>query len=182
MPLSTSSKIACETASRAPSESVNSSLSAFRGGPRRTRVVSGIEYPCIVAGQAPPFAVLESVQVAALRARVERDPRHLAGRVRMVRRELATRLGLREAATPGGEHDGTRVDLGPFALHLEGRRPTVLARTELRERVVRELGTRLRLERLPQRPQDRVTGAVADLEEPPRRPAAARGGSRRSTS
>src|ERR671934_38963 len=54
-PASTSSKIACETASRGPSGSVNSSRSAFSSVAPYARVVSGIEYPCMFAGQAPPF-------------------------------------------------------------------------------------------------------------------------------
>ena len=43
LPFSTSSKIACETASRGPSESVNSSCSPFSSTAPYARVVSGIE-------------------------------------------------------------------------------------------------------------------------------------------
>ena len=42
-PASTSSTIACDTTSRGPSESVNSSPSAFRSTAPYARVVSGIE-------------------------------------------------------------------------------------------------------------------------------------------
>ena len=54
--------------------------------------------------------VLERVEVARLGAEVERDPRHLAGRVRMVGRELAARLRLGVAAPAGAEDDRAGVD------------------------------------------------------------------------
>ena len=45
--------------------------------------------------------VLERIEIARLGAEIERHPRHLAGRIRMVRRELAALLRLGEAAAPG---------------------------------------------------------------------------------
>ena len=52
--------------------------------------------------------VLERVEVARLGAEAERDLRHLAGRARVVRRQLAALLGLAKAAAAGGQHDGAR--------------------------------------------------------------------------
>ena len=119
--------------------------------------------------------VLERVEVARLGARLHRDPGHLARRVRVVRRELAARLGLREAAATGGEHDGRGVDVGDALLRLERRDPAAGACSERDERVVRELGARARLERLAERLRDRVPRPVADLQQPlPGRAAAAR--------
>ena len=54
--------------------------------------------------------VLERVEVARLRAGVERDLRDLAGRAGMVRRELAALLGDGVAAAAGGEDHGGRFE------------------------------------------------------------------------
>ncbi len=87
--------------------------------------------------------VLERVEIPRLGARVERDPRHLAGRVGMVRRKLAARLRLEVAAPARGEDDRRRVDVDrSVVLRLEGGGPAVLARTKAHESVVRQLGSR----------------------------------------
>src|SRR3954467_8044264 len=96
-PFATSSTIAWLTTSRGPSESVNSSPSAFRRTAPYARVVSGMEEPWRPAGpvrgrrvgdgragaaRGPPAAVrvvLERVEFARLRTGVERDLRHLTG-------------------------------------------------------------------------------------------------------
>ena len=54
--------------------------------------------------------VLERVEVARLGAEVDRDLGHLAGRARVIRRELAARLRVGEAAPAGREDDGAGVD------------------------------------------------------------------------
>ena len=115
--------------------------------------------------------VLELVQVARLGAEVERDPRHLAGRVRMVGRELAALLRDPEAAAAGGEDHGRRVELVLAA----GRAPAVLARLERRQRAVGKQGAAARLERVAKRLRDRMPRAVAHLEQPLGRRAAAAG-------
>jgi len=54
--------------------------------------------------------VLERVEIAGLGTEVERDLRHLAGRTRMVGRELAALFGLAKAAASGREDDRARLD------------------------------------------------------------------------
>src|SRR5205814_4756385 len=86
--------------------------------------------------------VLERVEVARLRARLERDARHLARGAWVVRGELAALLRLRVAAAAGGEDDGRRVELvlpGP-------RAPAVLPRLELAQRALREDGDAVRFD------------------------------------
>ena len=62
-------------------------------------------------GHAPPFGWYCSASRSRASApRSTRDLRHLAGRVRVVGRELAAPLGLGVAAAAGGEHDGAGVD------------------------------------------------------------------------
>ena len=92
--------------------------------------------------------VLELVEVARLGAHLQRDPRHLAGRVRMVRRELAALLRHLEAAAAGGEDDGGRVEL---VLAARGA-PAVAALLERGQRAVREERAAARFERVAQRP------------------------------
>jgi hypothetical protein len=55
--------------------------------------------------------VLERVEVARLGSQGQRELRHLAGRPRMVRRELASLLRLPEAAAARCENDGRGLDL-----------------------------------------------------------------------
>src|SRR5581483_943850 len=55
--------------------------------------------------------VLERVEVARLGAEVERDPRHLAGRAGVVRREFAALLRLAVAAAARGEDHCRRFEL-----------------------------------------------------------------------
>src|SRR5207237_4420575 len=83
--------------------------------------------------------VLERVEVARLGAEVERDARHLAGRARVVRRQLAALARLLEAAAARREDDGVRVEdvlagvrapAGGASLELVERR----AREDLRAR------------------------------------------------
>ncbi len=119
--------------------------------------------------------VLERVQVAGFRSRRSRDARRLARRVRMVRGQLAARLGLREAATAGGEDDRSRHDLRGALLRVEGGDPAGARGPDRQEPVMGQLGAGARLEPLAKRLRDRVPRAVADLEESlPRRAAAAR--------
>ena len=118
--------------------------------------------------------VLERVEVARLGARVERDPRRLTGRVRMVRRELAARLGLREAAAARGEHDRRRRRRRrgrPASRRSRASLPSIGSSSV--EPMVRERLAAPRLERLAQRLRDRVARPVADLEQPLARGAAA---------
>ena len=120
--------------------------------------------------------VLERVEVARLGAEIERDRRHLAGRVRVVRGELVAALGLGVAAAAGREDDGAGVDRdGAAVLHVERGAPARRGRLERGERVVREARGAAGLVGLAQRLRDRVPGAVADLEQPLARGAAAAG-------
>ncbi len=119
--------------------------------------------------------VLQRVEVACLRAGVHRDPRDLAGRVRMVRRELAARLGLGEAAPARRQHEGRRLDVGWSVLRVEGRDPAGLRRRDRAKRVVGQLGFVARLVPLAQCLGDRVSRPIADLEQAlPGRASAAR--------
>src|SRR5439155_3397537 len=105
------------------------------------------------------------------RAQAEGDLRHLAGRTGMVGRELAAFLGLAVAAPAGGEDHCTGLDLVLAAPRV----PPVLAALEARERALRKRGPAARLPCLAQGGRDRVTGAIADLQQPlPARAAAAR--------
>ena len=115
--------------------------------------------------------VLERVEVARLGAEVERDPRHLAGGIRMVGGELAARLRLRVAAAAGAENDRGGLDL---VLAAQGA-PAALERLEALERRVLEARAGAGLPGLAQRLRDRVAGAVADLEQALLRRAAAAG-------
>ena len=92
--------------------------------------------------------VLERVEIAHLGTGVHRDPRDLAGRVRVIRGELALGLGDREAATAGREHDGPGSDLGRSCPRQERSRPPAVGRLELQQLVVRELVAGPRLVRL----------------------------------
>src|SRR5579859_1755228 len=112
--------------------------------------------------------VLQRVEVARLRAEVERDLRHLAGRAGMVRRQLAALFRLAIAAAAGGEDDGGRLDDVLAAARAPGR-------LELEERRMVERRAAARLPRLAQPLGDRVAGAVADLEQTLARRAAAAG-------
>src|SRR5581483_9128420 len=120
----------------------------------------------VLRPRAPVRVVLERIEVARLGPELERDLRHLAGRAGMVRRELAALRGLGVAAAAGGENDRC----GVHRLIAHARRPPGL---ELAERTVREGGDRGGLDRVAQRLRDRVPGAVADLEQPLARGAAA---------
>ena len=121
--------------------------------------------------------VLERVEVARLGADLERDPGHLAGRVRVVGGELAALAspprssGRRPRARP-------RRPRSPPSRRPSSRRSRASlwpVGSSARERVVGELGAAARLERLAQRLGDRVPGPVADLEQPLARRAAAAG-------
>src|SRR5919198_23436 len=103
--------------------------------------------------------------------RIERDVGNLAGRAGMVRRELAALLRLAEAAAAGGEDDRRRLEL---VLAAAGA-PSVLASLEAGERAVREGRAGAGLPRIAERLRDCVTRAVADLEQPLARGAAAAG-------
>src|SRR5205085_2566164 len=54
--------------------------------------------------------VLEGIEIARLRAEVERDLRHLSRRAGMVRRQLVALLRLPVAAAPGGEDHRRRLE------------------------------------------------------------------------
>ena len=128
-------------------------------------------------GQAPPFGWYWSASRSRDSApSVERDLRHLAGRAGMVRRELASLLGLAVAAAAGGEDDRRRADLDLVAgLGRQRRAPAVLACSSAVSGWLRKRRAVGGLERLAQRLRDRVAGAVADLQQAlARRAAAAR--------
>ena len=91
----------------------------------------------------------------------------------MVGRELAALLGLAEAAAAGGEHDGRRrsISCSPHA-----RAPAVLASARARRAATSgSVGAVDASTRVAERRRDRVPGAVADLEQPLARRAAAAG-------
>ena len=115
--------------------------------------------------------VLQRVEVARLGAEAERDLRHLAGRIRMVRRELATLSASRVAAAAGSEHDGAGVD----DVVADARTPAAVRLPELAQRRVREARPAAGLPRFAQLLRDRVARAVADLEQALRGRAAAAG-------
>ena len=117
--------------------------------------------------------VLERIEVASLGPGVERDAGGLARRVRVVRRELAARRGLREAAAAGGEHHGRRLDVVGALRRLEGRVPPGRRRLEGGQPVMREHRAFPRLEAVAERLRDRMPRPVADLEEALARRAAA---------
>src|SRR5207248_6414349 len=94
-------------------------------------------------------------------ADLEREGRHLAGRVGMVRRQLAAGLGLGVAAPAGTEHHGSRLE----DVVAADDAPAGVGRLELAERRVREAGPGAALPRLAQLFGDGVARAVADLEE-----------------
>src|SRR5262249_40169569 len=113
--------------------------------------------------------VLQRVEIARLRAELERQSRHLAGRAGMVRRELPARLGLRVAAPAGGEHDRRRVD----QMLAAGRAPAVLERGQVLPAGTLDGGAAAAAPRLAEAFGDRVAGGVADLEQALLRRAAA---------
>ena len=121
--------------------------------------------------------VLQGIEVARLAARAERDVGHLAGRAGGVGRERAEPLGLGIAAPAGREHDRARRDGEAAVLALTERRPPPRRRLveRLERGVVERLDARVRADGLAQRGRDRVPGAIADLQQPlARRAAAAR--------
>ena len=130
-------------------------------------------------GHAPPFGWYCSASRSRASA-PSRDGelRHLAGRVRVVRRELADPLGLGVAASSGSEHDRAGVD----DVVADPRAPASVGLDELTERRVGEARAGAGLPRLAQLLGDRVPGAVADLEQALRATSrrSARAGSRRS--
>ena len=113
--------------------------------------------------------VLERVEVARLGAEVERDPRHLAGRVRMVRRELAALLRLRVAAAAGAR--GRRSPPRSRARRTRARQPFSCG-SRLRSGAFSKRRARAGLPGLAQRLRDRVARCG-------RRPGAAASASRR---
>ena len=120
--------------------------------------------------------VLERVEVARLGARVQRDPRRLAGRVRVVRGELSAASCLGVAAAARGEDDRSGGDaaLVPSGVANVARQPAPSGSSAIEPVVGERLG-RTRLVRLAERLRDRVARAVTDLQEPlPRSAAAAR--------
>ena len=124
VPFATSSTIACETCV-ARAERVGELLAVGvqqhgAVGARRLgdRVALHVRRP-----RAAVRVVLERVEVARLGAELERDLRHLAGRTRMVGRQLAALLRLPEAAPAGGEDDRARLD----DVLAAARAPAVLA-------------------------------------------------------
>ena len=134
---------------------------AVRAGRLRDRVPLHRARP-----RAAVRVVLERVEITRFRAHLDCDPCDLAGRVGMVRRELATCLGLEVAATSRREHHRRRIDVDhAVVLRLEGRGPAALARTKGDQSVVRQLGSVACLVRLAQRLRDRVAGSVTDLQE-----------------
>jgi len=80
----------------------------------------------------------------------------------MVRRELAALLGLLEAAAAGCEDDRGCVD----RLVAAHGRPACGRGLERPERMIRERDAGRRVERLAEHLRDRMTRAVADLEQP----------------
>ena len=152
---------------------MNSSPSAFsehgavRARRLRDRVALHVRRP-----RAAVRVVLERVEVARLGAELERDLRHLAGRAGMVRRQLAALLRLLEAAAAGREDDRAGVD---HVLAADARASRSRAARASASGLFGERRAGAGLERLAQRLRDRVAGAVADLEQPlARRAAAAR--------
>ena len=113
--------------------------------------------------------VLQRVEIARLGAELQRDARDLAGRARMIRGQLAALLRFAEAAAARREDDrSASTTCSPHT-----RAPAVLAVARARERAVRQRRAGAGLERLAQGLRDRVAGAVADLEQPLPRGAAA---------
>src|SRR5581483_4996066 len=102
-------------------------------------------------------------------AELDRELRDLAGRVRMIRRELAAALGLRVAAAAGGEDHRAGVDV----LAADVRAPAAVQGLELAQRRVRDAGAAAGLPRLAELLADRVPRTVADLEQALRGGAAA---------
>jgi hypothetical protein len=78
--------------------------------------------------------VLEGVEVAGLGPERQGDLRHLARCARMVRRQLAARLGLCVAAAACGQHHGAGVD----HMFAARRAPPALALLERLQRRVLE--------------------------------------------
>ena len=105
-----------------------SSTRTVRAGRLRDRVALHRRRP-----GAAVRVVLQRVEVAGLGAELERDPRHLAGRAGVVRRELAALLGLAVAAPARSEHDRAGVDLQLVAVLARQRRaPAVLGAARAR--------------------------------------------------
>ena len=157
------------TASRGPSESVNSSPAALRG--RRRTPASSRESRPLHGGQAPPFGwYCRASRSRASAPSPSGDAGHLAGRARVVRRQLPALLRLAVAAAAGGEDDGRRLD---HVVAAPGP-PAVRRLLELGERRFRQRRRARGLDGVAQRRGDRVPGPVADLEQAlPRRAAAA---------
>jgi hypothetical protein len=113
--------------------------------------------------------VLERVEVARLGADPERDLGDLAGRPRMVGRELATLLRFAEAAAACGEDHGAGLDRVLAAACAPARR----RRLQLDQGSPAEDQRARALHGLPERARDREAGSISDLEEalPARAPA-----------
>ena len=137
---------------------------AVGAGRLRDRVALHVRRP-----GAAVRVVLERVEVARLGAGVERDLRHLAGRTGVVRGELAALLCLPVAA-PACREDDRRGLEGVVA--APGA-PAVRRALEVDQRGLRERLGRRRLDGVAQGGRDRMSGAVADLQQPPARRAAA---------
>ena len=173
LPFATSSKIACDTSSRGPSESVNSSHVGVQQhgavGPRRLgdRVALHVLGP-----RAAVRVVLERVEVARLGAEVERD---LAS-PRRSRRGGWSRA--RRAPARAGS-SGRRRRARPWPprprARRRARRQPCSAGSRLSSGLFGSAVPAAALEGLAQRLRDRVPGAVADLEQPVPRGAAAAG-------
>ena len=171
-PAATSSTIAWATTSLGP-ERVGELLPV---GVQQHRAVGarGLGDGVALHGLGPGAAVrvvLERVEVARLGAQLERELRDLAGRAGMIRGQLAALLRLAEAAAAGGEDDRARLDLHVAA----AREPARLGGLERAKRRLRQHLGGAGLDALTQRLRDREPRAVAHLEQPlARRAAAAR--------
>ena len=122
--------------------------------------------------RAPVRVVLELVEVARLGAELERDPRHLAGRVRVVRRELAALL-----APPGssGRRQRASTVAASSSCSPQVARQPFSPGSSAESGLFGEQRSAAGLERVAERLRDRVPGAVAHLEQALRGGAAAAG-------
>jgi len=105
--------------------------------------------------------VLQCVEVTRLGADRERELRHLAGCIRVIRREFTDQLGLRVAASAGCKHNGSRV----HGVIADTRAPTPACVSSSRSGAFILAGACPGLPGLAEALRDRVAGAVAHLQQ-----------------